>query len=194
MPYQTIDDVAYGSAKLEIAEVVQKLPEFFANLAIIVTHLDSTPALMCQDREYLRTEHGVACKEIGQALLIEADSVSKYLYNCLSGGFDEFYLVKEPCQLKTFPTQKTFTTPPYFASELSPVFLETFKQIAAVGYLSDGIGLNYACDPKFAPILENMPDLETYHLRVLPYKLDRSGPFDPQIIGPIDIRKKSISL
>jgi len=84
--------------------------------------------------------------------------------------------------------------PIYFSEDLPRKFIDTYRAIDAVGYLSDRIGLNYACDAKFAEALEAMPDLETYAQRVLPYKLDRSGPYDPQIIGPIDIRKRTISL
>ena len=188
MPYQIIDNVAYGSAKLEIKEVVEKLPEFFDGLEVVVTYVDSGPAIAPPPYDVAEDRFG---RRIGAGYLLNPKDVGSFL-QCLN-GFDEIFLLPAE-SLKDFPEVEKFCTPPYFTEEIPPLLIETLKAVGAVAYLGDGIGLNYACDPKFADRLEALPDLETYHLRVLPYKLDRSGPFDPEIIGPIDINKRSISL
>lgn len=188
MPYQIIDNVAYGSAKLEIKEVFEKLPEFFQGMEVVVTYMDSCPALPPPPSDITEYPFG---KRIGAGYLLNPRDVGSFL-QCIN-GFDEIFLIPVS-SLQDFPQVEAFCTPPYFAEEIPPLLIETLKAVGAVAYLGDGIGLNYACHPKFAESIEALPDLETYHLRVLPYKLDRSGPFDPQIIGPIDINKRSISL
>ncbi len=188
MPYQIINNVAYGSAELEIKEVFEKLPEFFKDLEVVVTYTDSGPTVRPDPYGVAEYKFG---RPIGSGYLLNPEDVGTFLQ--LLDGFDEIFLIPKG-SLQDFPEVEKFCTPPYFSEDVPPLFIETFKALGAVGFLGDGIGLNYACDPKFAELIEAMPDLETYHLRVLPYKLDRSGPFDPQIIGPIDINKRTISL
>jgi hypothetical protein len=188
VPYQIIDNVAYGSAELEIKEVFEKLPEFFIDLEVVVTYKDSCPAIPADKNAVIEYPFG---RPIGAGYLLNPEDVGPFLQ--LLDGFDEIFLIPKG-SLQNFPEVEIFCTPPYFSEDVPPLFIETFKALGAVGFLGDGIGLNYACDPKFAEQIETLPDLETYHLRVLPYKLDRSGPLDPQIIGPIDINKRTISL
>lgn len=188
MPYQIIDNVAYGSAELEIKEVFEKLPEFFQGLEVVMTYMDSCRAIPADKNAVVEYPFG---RPIGAGLLLNPEDVGPFLQ--ILNGFDEIFLVPKG-SLQDFPEVENFCTPPYFAEDVPRLFVQTFKALGAVGFLGDGIGLNYACDPKFAELIEALPDLETYHLRVLPYKLDRSGPFDPQIIGPIDINKRIISL
>ncbi len=188
MPYQIIDNVACGSAKLQIKEVFEKLPEFFDGMEVVVSYIDSTPSVSPDQEGCLENRLG---RVFGSGFLLNQQDIG-YVLQALD-GFDEIFLIPAG-SLQDFPKVEKFCTPPYFAEEIPPLLIETLKAVGAVAYLGDGIGLNYACHPKFAESIEALPDLETYHLRVLPYKLDRSGPFDPQIIGPIDINKRSISL
>lgn len=188
MPYQIIDNVAYGSAKLQIKEVFEKLPEFFNGMEVVLSYVDSTSSVSSDQEGCLEERLG---RVLGSGFVLNQQGIG-YVLQVLD-GFDEIFLIPVG-SLQDFPKVEKFCTPPYFAEEIPPLLIETLKAVGAVAYLGDGIGLNYACHPKFAEIIEAMPDLETYHQRVLPYKLDRSGPFDPQIIGPIDINKRSISL
>jgi len=188
VPYQIIENVAYGSTTLEIKEVVEKLPELFYDLDVVVTYVDSGTAITPDPYQVHEYQYG---KPLGAGFLLNEHEVVTFLK--ILDGFDEIFLIPKG-SISHFPAVEKFCTPPYFSEEVPAEFIETFHSLGAVAYLGDGIGLNYACNPKFADLIENLPDLETYHLRVLPYKLDRSGPFDPQIIGPIDIRNRTINL
>ncbi len=188
MPYTIVDGIACGSAELQVKEVFHKLPQIFAGMHVVATYTDSVPTVAEDGEIKLNYKYG---RRLGKAVLLN-QLLLKELIDLLD-GFDEIFVVPAEA-LQDFPQVDGYATPPYFSEEIPQDFLETFKALGAVCYLGDGIGLNYACAPEFAPLIEKLPDLETYHLRVLPYKLDRSGPFDPKIIGPIDIRKRSLSL
>jgi len=188
MPYTVIDNVAYGSAELQIVEVFQKLPQLFVNSNVFMTYQDSgfTPT------KALDYPEGYTYGAVsGQAYLLHPELIDEFIG--LLDGFDEIFVVPK-AGITEFPAVSSFCSLRYFSDSVPQDFIDSFKAVGASLYLGDGIGLNYACDPQYAPLIEELPDLETYHLRVLPLKLDRSGPFDPQVIGPIDIRKRTISL
>lgn len=180
MTYTIIDGVACGSAQLQVQEVFQKLPQILTGMHVVLTYMDSGPIINEDGKSRILSKYGSI---LGNAVLLNPLTQNEFVD--LLDGFDEIFVVT-PEALREFPLVGRFATPPYFSESLPDDFLQTFKAIGATCYLGDGIGLNYACDPKYAPLMEELPDLETYHLRVLPLRFDRTGPLDPQIIEPSD--------
>jgi len=97
--------------------------------------------------------------EILSGKLFVPESKLSYVFNDGNtfNGFDEIYLFREkPKEV----LQTHFTSDrAVFGTQVPEEFLKYFKKSGSVRYLSDGIGLNYACES--TSIMERICGLES---------------------------------
>lgn len=142
------DGYFVGFAELTVGEVVEHYPEFFFGFSILFTCLDSTPELRTFGQSLQSKSTKLGIRVIDESIWIDITHVKDFLaapYTLLT-HFDELYLLKGP-QPAGVSIHQTFTTDRTRFSEAVPTsFLQAFQLFHATRYLSDGCGLNFACE------------------------------------------------
>lgn len=160
MKHQALNGLFVGFADLTISEVARGCPDFFDGMSLLITCLDSTPKVATLSRwmdrlrsggyRFETTESGVWISSVDVSRLIAEGSTFSH--------FDEVYLLKDrPCLAGI--RSGTFTTDGCnFGEEVPASFAVEFASIGATRYLSDGCGLNFACESE--TFLSEIRDLE----------------------------------
>lgn len=135
-----------GFADLTISELYEDYPGLFNNSSILITCLDSSRDLNILWKWIAHLEENrITFKKIGSGFWFDKSLVN-LLFNLKKTffHFDEVYLFDNNNQPKFYP-EHSFTTDAYNFSESIPQeFVTTLTEIGAIGYLSDGCGLNFA--------------------------------------------------
>ena len=148
MKYQQRGDYFLGFADLTISEMGRSCPGFFDGMSLLITCLDSTtPDHKLARWMRMLDERNYAAEHMDDGIWIPAERTVRLLAEGLTFyGFDEVYL------FKTRPVQQglrrgIFTTDGYnFAEVVPPDFVNAFFAMGATRYLSDGCGMNFACE------------------------------------------------
>ena len=143
-----VKNIFLGFEDLTIAEIGSNCPEFFYGMSMLITCLDSTKTVtklskwmqMLHNRKY-------AAECFDDGIWLPADETMRIFEEGLTfHGFDEIYLFKGRPLLLGSPIS-VFTTDGYnFSENVPPDFINGFLERGATRYLSDGCGLNYACE------------------------------------------------
>jgi hypothetical protein len=159
MSYSILDGVAYGNVPLSIFDIVEHLPEYFADLGMLITCMDSSTDVL-DIASASNHEMWKGFEPHGHAIWLPPSTVAWQLengWNC--DGFEEVYLLSRPASTLSISDEKFTSEAADFAESVPAEFLERFRTTKAVRFLSDGCGLNYACEPDFASAIE---DLDKY--------------------------------
>lgn len=178
MKYQEYQGRYFGFADLTITEVGKLCPEFFSDMALLVTCVDSTHAVSSLDRWFMALkEQDYVFEVIGRAVWISRENAGGVVRDGKTFfGFDEMYLI----QAKVYERDlkgSVFTTDGFnFGEELPPDFVNQFRCLPAVRYLSDGCGLNFACES--VALVEGLQRIESQirHVSSDRQNRDRTGP------------------
>lgn len=161
MSYSILDGIAYGNVPLSIFDVVNHLPEYFADLGMLMVCKDSSTDVLAiasgSDHEMWK-----GFEPHGNAIWLPPATVALQLengWNC--DGFEEIYLLSRPAFTLSISDDKFTSEAANFAESIPDKFLERFRATKAVRFLSDGCGLNFACESDFANAIA---DLDTYLL------------------------------
>jgi len=152
MKYRQTRGYFAGFVDLRIADIAEPCPEFFEGFALLITCLDSSPDVVTLSRwvTYLKSKEWRPLP-IGRAVFIPAENTGGLLEDRQTFfGFDEVYLLKEelPRELP-HPTDRAYTTDGFdFGESVPDAFWRYFANVGAVRYVSDGVGLNFACESR----------------------------------------------
>ncbi len=158
MTHSITEGIAIGTVPLSISDVVQYLPEYFDDLAMLLTCVDSSQRVS----SLLGTDDIFAeARRYEDAVLLPKEAARKIIEQGWPfDGFEEIYLLKlgdSASSPRALQTGRTFTTDSHdFASYVPPEFIQCFQSIKAARFLADGCGLNFACEPHFAKKLEEL--------------------------------------
>jgi len=148
MEYREISNHYFGFVDLSLSLMSARFPEFFEHLSMLVTCLDSNPQLSSQEGwlRYLRLR-GVEFQLLGRAVWIDSNNVLRLLGNDNPfDGFDEIYLMERLPKQSAVP-EKIYTSERCnFGGHIPTDFLGSFLEMGAVRYISDGCGMNFACE------------------------------------------------
>jgi hypothetical protein len=148
MKYRKIGKHYFGWADMGISYLHKYFPDFFAGFSMLVTCLDSNPrpAELVKWLEMVRSK-GWGGKVIGSSVLIPAEHVKDVFENRQTfNAFDEVYLVRSPILARVEITAHFTTDGPTFVDQIPEDFLAVFHNLGACRYVSDGIGMNFACE------------------------------------------------
>jgi hypothetical protein len=161
-------DLVAGFVPLSIADIVRYMPNFFKGLAMLITVIDSGPASSLNLENF--RGRGLELKPYGTAVLVQEPDVEVLLKDGWPfDGFDEVFLLKPPVNFHVSDFSEHFTTDARDFSQDVPVqFLDMFQALNAVRYLSDGCGLNFACEAEEAKLILELDD-----------SLDQGEPISP---------------
>lgn len=136
-----------GLVDAKISDVYDHLPGFFHSFDLLVTRLDSSVSLKDIRKwvEYI-AHSGWQYQILGDAVWISSNYVDRVFHEQKTFfGFDEVYLLRGVP--KNTPPGEHFTSDGYdFSKEVPARFIECMTHVGAVRYLSDGCGLNFACE------------------------------------------------
>ncbi len=158
--YKIFNETAFGYRKdLSIPSILEEVPAFFDGVSLLLTCVDSSNKVVAHlDPEYLLSKGITYSAHLG-SMLINAEFAEAFKNNYDFSGFDELYLLSENSNLLKYAITEHFTSDGYeFGNEIPNDFLKIFNEMGAIRYLSDGCGLNYACEPIFAEQIENLPE------------------------------------
>jgi len=138
----------HGNIDATISSVAEYCPEFFDGLSILITGLDSSnaPALLTKWKNYIFSRGWEGVQLINEKYVYIPEQFVRLLFEERKTffNFDEIFLLDIPPE--RCDKEKLYTSERYnFSKELPDAFLEFFRRIKARRFLSDGIGLNYAC-------------------------------------------------
>lgn len=154
MTYCIIDDLAIGSVPLSIMDIVQYLPEYFDGLAMLLARADGSPAAQVLAEDFVADK-----LKLGDAVLFAIEEVEETTEEGWPfDGFEELYLLRQEhadTRIPRLDLDPAFTIHD-FAEQVPPEFIERFRAVKAVRYLSDGCGLNFACEPYMADKLQEL--------------------------------------
>jgi hypothetical protein len=156
MSYSIRDGVAYGNVPLSIFDIVEHLPEYFADLGTLMTCVDSsTNVVSIASGSSHEMWNGFEAH--GNAIWLPPSAVAWQIQNGWScDGFEEIYLLPRPESTLSISDEKFTSEGDNFAESIPNAFLERFRTVKAVRFLSDGCGLNFACEPHFADAIEEL--------------------------------------
>jgi hypothetical protein len=147
MDYRQFGDYYCGWADLTIGEIATQYADFFANLSVLLTSLDSNSDLAGYGVWLKNNKPMWDVHVIGSSVWISPEHVQQFLFepNTLS-HFDEMYcLARQPPE--SFRIGSIFTSDRCnFSNDVPNSFLEIFSSLGALRYISDGCGLNFACE------------------------------------------------
>jgi hypothetical protein len=156
MSHAIIDGLAIGNVPLSIFDIVEHVPEYFDDFGMLITCMDSgTDVAAGADCNSVLFE---GAEKHGNAVFVPVQTVAKHISDGWSfDGFEEIYLLRVPePDLKIYGDEH-FTSECFdFSKSVPDSFLERFRYIKAVRFLSDGVGLNFACEPAFAEKIEEL--------------------------------------
>lgn len=147
MNYSVIDNIYAGGADITISHVAKHCKEYFDGQNMLITSLDSchSPAELVLWLEYLmRNKYNYNI--IGQYVWISKEHVWDIINdNQTFYHFDEVYLYDHiPITSPLIDT--SFTSDGYlFSKKVPDMFIQQYRNSGASRYLSDGCGLNFAC-------------------------------------------------
>ncbi len=141
-------DFFYGSAPCNILDIVRTAPELFAGHSVLVTCLQKSMYV----REVLQggfDQAPVAFRPIGNAALIEPESVEPFFTSSYLSRFDELWFFKNlsvrgELTLESRPSPRFTSDLQDFTRPPSNAFLEYFALVGARFALADGFDLNHA--------------------------------------------------
>lgn len=152
-------DLYRGSFKnISIYDVVEKYPDFFSGLAILLTSVDSDCAVV--NHIYLKEPD---ISPYDSAVLIREEYVEDYLANGWPhDGFEEVYACKSSTlpQISPVKNQRFTSDGCDFESYLPSDFMQIFSSLGAMRYLSDGCHLNYVCNLDTALAIKELADAQ----------------------------------
>lgn len=158
MTMRHADGLYFGTVDLSIGDIVEEIPAFFKDLAMVVTRVDSRGIVTFKPEwEALhrmeRRGHAAVFPPYGVVKLFEN--------NWPFDGFEEIFL----CDYSDIPelvyaVEEQFTPNcMVLADEIPNEFLSRFNSLRAKRFLSDGLGLmNYVCEKEFAEEIERFFD------------------------------------
>jgi hypothetical protein len=164
MNYKEVEGYFIGFADLTIGEVATNCADFFSGFSLLVTCLDSNPELRPYGESLLADKSTWAIRIMGESIWVDVRSVRDFLSdpNTLS-HFDEVYLLREEPKLD-FQVHEIFTTDrANFAESVPPAFFKMLQATSARRYLSDGSGLNFACEDR--DLVRRLGEIEAMILR-----------------------------
>ena len=135
---------------LKISDVYNLYPDFFKGVSVLITSLDSNrePGKTSFLISYFEKK-GWKFRVLNNSILVHETNVAELLKEPrLFIHFDEVYLL-EDYSLEDFNFNKFFTPildSDFFNEEVSEDFLKICRKIKAKRFLSDGCGLNFACE------------------------------------------------
>jgi hypothetical protein len=158
MKYNKIGKFFFGYADLTITEIGRYCPDFFYGMSMLITCLDSTrPVIKLSRWMQMLDSRKFAAERFDDGILIPASETMRIFREGFTFyGFDEIYLFKDrPLLVKS--EKSVFTTAAYNFSENVPLdFIRGFLEIGATRYISDGCGLNFACESEqLLKLIEN---------------------------------------
>ncbi len=148
MSYNKINNYFFGYCNNSISNLYKNYFEFFKNLSVLITCLDSD-ANLSNKKLILNSLDNNNCKYelLGKSIYVD----SKYVKNVFEDKkiithFDEIYLFETNPNKETI-INESYTTDGYnFERDVPSEFINLFKKICAKRYLSDGCGLNFVCE------------------------------------------------
>jgi hypothetical protein len=156
MSYTIVDGIACGNVPLSIFDIVEHLPEFFADLGMLMTCIDSSRDVLSV-ASASKHQMWKGFEPHGKAVWLPPSAVAWQIENGWScDGFEEIYLLPRPTSTILLTDEKFTSEGDNLAEAISTEFLKRFRTIQAVRFLSDGCGLNFACEPHFAEAIENL--------------------------------------
>src|SRR3989338_9442543 len=124
MPFQIIDELAFGNTDSDINYLFEKIPEIFFNADLLIT-LQEAPF----KEDYPIASMlgaGIKCRLFCQAMIVEEESVPKFPADFFF-GFAELYMLKPGHQLQPFELNEYFTSDCCnFSKEVPQEFLNYF--------------------------------------------------------------------
>ncbi len=147
MKYNEVDGYSIGFADLTITEVSRHCVDFFSEFSLLITCLDSDPRLRHYGESLRTSKPQWNIRIVGESIWVGSENVRELLLDpSILSHFDEMYLVREH-PTSDFQVKEIFTTDrANFADVIPATFLEMLRAASASRYLSDGSGLNFACE------------------------------------------------
>lgn len=160
MKYKKIGSHYFGFIDISISILAQHFPEFFNQLSMLITCIDSNPQVTKLEKwiNYIDSKKWNT-KVVGSSVWIPSQYVSEILSDVQTfHGFDEVYLLRDFPKVN-FSTEHSYTTDGFnFAKSVPAEFLRRFHNLSAIRYLSDGCGMNFGCES--IEIVERLKRLE----------------------------------
>lgn len=149
MSYKNINSRFYGYCNNSIKNLYKNFPEFFSDLSLLITCLDSDTKLS-DKKEILELFNNINCKFkiVSKSIFIDFSNVDKLLNNSkgIISHFDEIYLFDKSL-VNEIVINGSFTTDGFnFEERVPSEFIDLFIKIGAKRYVSDGCGLNFVCE------------------------------------------------
>jgi len=148
LSYKKIDNNYFGFCYTSISNLYKDSPEFFDNLLLLITCLDSDISLSNKEM-LLDLFDKINCKYkiINKSIHVDSENANLVLgNNKILTHFDEIYLLDEDIMKEQIITG-AYTTDGYdFGKEVPVEFINLFTSIGAKRYVSDGCGLNFVCE------------------------------------------------
>lgn len=137
-----------GYIETTISEVYKSFPEFFDGFSLFLTCLDSDTNLSNNKvlLDLLKT-HNCEYKVINKSIYLNGIN-NNFLFESkrIFTHFDEIYFINKDIH-KEIKIPHQFTTDSFnFQNEIPNEFLKLLNETGASRYLSDGCGLNFACE------------------------------------------------
>ena len=156
MSYSIVDGIAFGNVPLSIFDIVEHLPEYFADLGMLMTCRDSSTDIL-SIASASSHEMWKGFEPHGNAIWLPPSTVAWQIENgWIWDGFEEIYLLPRPASILSLSDEKFTSEGTNFAEAIPAEFLKRFSTTKSVRFLSDGCGLNYACESHFADAIENL--------------------------------------
>lgn len=148
MKHKNTNGFYSGFTDSSISHVHENLPEYFEDLFLLISCLDSGKDFVTSSKFLsILTSNSLECEILSNCLLISPCNTEQlFRIGKIFTHFDEIYLFKKkPTDILRI--EQSFTTDGYnFGSNVPNEFIDIFKKVGAVRYLSDGCGLNFACE------------------------------------------------
>jgi hypothetical protein len=138
-----------------IAHVYSDVPAFFANMNVLFSVCDSNTNTAFVPEGF---SPNLDCIDINGRLFVRAQAVARFVEQTPFTEFSEVYLISVFSPPPIYVAGKFNTDVFDFNDSIPDEFLSIFKRCGASRFLSDGCGLNYYCEPKFAKALEEIYD------------------------------------
>lgn len=149
MYYKNINGIYVGQADLTISDVGCHCPEFFMGYNLLITTLDSGDI----DSSSLWLKEGLYAKYEIELFEHYAIIPEKHFKDVFADGkifyhFDTIYFVDYIKEMNVTISMPFTSDGIFFSKEVPSEFWEHFLGLKAVRFLSDGCGLNFACESK----------------------------------------------
>ena len=144
-----IGDTYFGySPNLTIYDIGCSIKEYYFGLSMLITCLDSCERVADKQRwlNGLR-DRSWDVRIFGDAVWIASVHVPVILCDRSTfSHFDEIYLLSDEPKIKQFSASHYTTDGSTFGDAVPHTFVKRFFDFGALRYLSDGCGLNFACE------------------------------------------------